>query len=56
MATLTGDVQLSRGDNQLNGDRAEVDLNSGVSRLVSAPGGEGPIRALLVPEDRTAGQ
>lgn len=56
VATLSGDVKLSRGDNQLNGDRAEVDLNSGVSRLVSAPEGGGPIRALLVPEDRASGQ
>ena len=54
IATLSGGVQLSRGDNQLNGDHAEVDLNTGVSRLVSRPDGEGPIRALLVPEDRDA--
>lgn len=54
IATLSGDVQLSRGDNQLNGDHAEVDLASGISRLTSGPPGEGPIRALLVPENRVS--
>ncbi|NBC31403.1 MAG: hypothetical protein GVY13_01880 [Alphaproteobacteria bacterium] len=54
VATLSGDVRLTRGENQLNGDHAEVDLDTGVSRLVSRPEGDGPIRALLVPENRTA--
>lgn len=53
-ATLSGDVRLTRGDNQLNGDHAEVDLDTGVSRLVSRPDGQGPIRALLVPENRNS--
>lgn len=38
LATLSGGVRITRGDNQLNGQEAIVDLRSGVSRLVSAPG------------------
>ena len=49
MATLIGNVRLTRGDNHLNGSRAEVDLETGISRLLAA--GEGPVRALLVPEN-----
>lgn len=37
-ATLEGDVKITRGDNQLNGDRAEIDLRSGVSRLLATEG------------------
>lgn len=56
-AVLQGHVKITRGDNQLNGNRAEVDLNTGVSKLLadspagvsaSAPSG-GRVRALLVP-------
>ncbi len=35
LATVTGDVRITRGETQLNGDRAEVDLNTGQSRLVT---------------------
>jgi len=38
IATLTGNVRLTRGDNQLNGDRAEVNMKSGVSRLLAGSG------------------
>lgn len=39
MALLTGNVRITRGQNQLNGPAAEVDLKSGVSRILSrAPG------------------
>jgi lipopolysaccharide export system protein LptA len=38
VATLTGNVRLTRGDNQLNGDRAEVNMKTGVSKLLAAPG------------------
>lgn len=49
IATLSGDVRLTRGDNQLNGERAEVDLETGVSRLLA--GSDGRVRGLLVPSD-----
>ncbi|MFV3128247.1 LptA/OstA family protein [Niveispirillum sp. KHB5.9] len=34
-ALLTGNVRITRGQNQLNGPAAEVDLKSGVSRILS---------------------
>lgn len=55
VATLAGAVRITRGDNQLNGDYAEVDLNTGISRLLSRPqaGGDGRVRGLFVPEQRS---
>ncbi|MBU8543931.1 MULTISPECIES: LptA/OstA family protein [Roseomonadaceae] len=38
LARLVGGVRITRGENQLNGQEAIVNLRSGVSRLVSAPG------------------
>ncbi|WP_366655430.1 LptA/OstA family protein [Fodinicurvata sp. EGI_FJ10296] len=49
IATLTGNVALTRGDNQLEGDVAEVNMNTGASRLLSS-GEEGTgdrVRGLL---------
>jgi lipopolysaccharide export system protein LptA len=42
VATLSGNVRLTRGDNQLNGDRAEVNMKTGVSKLLAD---EGPATA-----------
>ena len=39
LATVTGDVRITRGETQLNGDRAEVNLNTGQSRLLTAAAG-----------------
>src|SRR5690606_157932 len=41
IATLTGGVKITRGQNQLNGDHAVVNLKTGVSRLMAAPGASG---------------
>jgi len=55
VATLTGNVRLTRGDNQLNGARAEVNMKSGVSRLLADAGStantapSGRVRVLIVP-------
>jgi lipopolysaccharide export system protein LptA len=57
-ATLTGEVSLTREDNQLNGEYAEVDLKTGVSRLLAAPPGETSstrVRGLIVPKRKPAG-
>ncbi|WP_022729672.1 LptA/OstA family protein [Fodinicurvata sediminis] len=48
-ATLEGNVKITRGNNQLNGDRAEIDLRSGVSRLLSTEG-QG-VSGLISPND-----
>jgi len=56
IATLTGSVKLTRGQNVLNGCRAEVNLNTGISNLYSCPAtGAGPrerARGVLVPNTR----
>ena len=52
LATLTGAVKITRGDNQLNGEYAEVNLAPGVSRLLAGPPGQGGkvrVRGLLIP-------
>ena len=48
LARLAGSVRITRGDNQLNGQEAIVDMRSGVSRLVSAPGQR--VQGLIVPD------
>lgn len=52
IAQLAGNVRLTRGDNQLAGDFAEVNNNTGVSRLLSRPseGNDGRARGLFVPQ------
>ncbi len=49
-ATLSGSVRLTRGPNQLNGDFAEVNLDTGVSRLLSQPGSDGRVHGIFTPE------
>jgi lipopolysaccharide export system protein LptA len=44
IATLTGDVKLVRGKNVLTGCSAEVNLNSGVSKIFSCPASAGGAR------------
>lgn len=62
LATLTGSVKITRDNNQLNGEIAEVDLKTGVSRILGAaqPGSKsGPVRALIVPQhapDKASGK
>lgn len=57
LATLTGGVKITRGENQLNGDYAEVNLKTGVSRLMGNPsatrdGGSGRVHTLIVPDKK----
>lgn len=47
IATLCGDVKITRGANQLNGECAEVNLKSGKSRLI---GGRSRVKSLLSPK------
>jgi len=66
VATLTGNVRLTRGDNQLNGDRAEVNMKSGVSKLLAGEGrptagmtnpNEGKrVRVLIMPGQADSGK
>lgn len=52
IAVLAGNVRITRGPNQLNGDYAEVNTKTGVSRLLSRPdqAGDNRVRGLFVPE------
>ncbi len=57
IATLTGSVKITRGDNQLNGEIAEVNMNTGISRILAGAkkGGESkPVRALIIPVRKSA--
>jgi len=52
IATLLGAVRLTRGENQLNGDRAEINVRTGVSRLLSnsSQGSAGRVHGLFIPD------
>lgn len=55
IATLTGGVKITRGQNQLNGEIAEINMNTGISRILSGSGQDGrskPVRALIIPEQK----
>ncbi len=49
IARLAGNVHLTRGQNQLNGDEAVVNMHTGISTLSKNPGGR--IQGLVVPND-----
>ena len=55
VATLTGKVKLVRDDNELLGCRAEVNLNTGISRLFPCSSGQGSgrVQGSFVPKNRT---
>ncbi len=46
-ASVCGDVKITRGENQLNGECAVVDMKTGRSRLSAAPGG-GKVKGLIL--------
>ncbi len=55
IATLYGSVKITRGQDQLNGEYGEVNLNTGVSRLLAGPPGEKGgkrVRALFSPRKK----
>lgn len=48
LARLLGQVRITRGDNTLSGQEAIVNMQTGVARLVSAPGAR--VQGLVVPQ------
>lgn len=50
LARVLGDVRITRGNNQLNGREALVNLNTGVSRLVAQPGQR--VQGLVTPQSQ----
>ncbi len=60
-AVLLGNVRITRGDNQLNGDAAEMNMNTKINRVIAGPSSGGRVKGLLVPaekadEKKAAGQ
>ncbi|MGH6938817.1 LptA/OstA family protein [Hypericibacter sp.] len=53
IATLDGSVKITRGQNQLNGDRAEFDMKTGVSRILGQPGTGSRVHTLIFPGQGT---
>ncbi|WP_160000190.1 LptA/OstA family protein [Roseomonas sp. 18066] len=48
MSRLLGGVRITRGDNQLNGQEAIVNMRTGVARLVATPGQR--VQGLIIPQ------
>ncbi|MBO6519040.1 MAG: hypothetical protein JJ900_13485 [Rhodospirillales bacterium] len=55
IATLTGQVRLVRDENELRGCRAEVNLNTGISKLFPCQSGQGSgrVQGSFVPKNRS---
>lgn len=51
IARIGGNVRITRGQNQLNGSEAEVNMKTGISRLLSSNSGR--VQGLVVPNDKT---
>lgn len=49
VAVLLGGVRITRGDNQLNGEAAEMNLATRVNRVIAGPGSGGRVKGLLIP-------
>ena len=52
IARLVGNVRMTRGQNQLNGDEAIVNMRTGISTVTRTPGSR--VEGLVVPNDATA--
>jgi lipopolysaccharide export system protein LptA len=51
IARLAGNVRITRGQNQLNGSEAEVNMKTGIAQLVS--GSRQRVHGMVVPNDAT---
>jgi lipopolysaccharide export system protein LptA len=54
IARLAGRVRLTRGQNQLEGPEAEVNMKTGISRLLASSGER--VQGLVIPNDETSRQ
>lgn len=57
-ATLRGGVKITRDENQMNGEYAEVDMATGISKLLGSPPGsadKGRVHGLILPKARPKG-
>lgn len=56
VAVLIGDVRITRGDNQLHGQTAEMNMKTRVNRIIAGKETGGRVKGLLNPEnDKPAG-
>lgn len=51
IARIGGNVRITRGQNQLNGAEAEVNMKTGISRLLSSDAGR--VQGLVLPNDKS---
>ena len=51
MARLGGNVHITRGQNQLNGAEADVNMKTGIANLIAQPAGR--VHGLVVPNDES---
>ena len=50
--TLSGNVKVTNAGNQFNGEYAEVNVKTGVSRLLGSPSGSGKVNSLIMPSSQ----
>ena len=50
--TLSGKVKVTNAGNQFNGEYAEVNVKTGVSRLLGSPSGSGTVKSLIMPSSQ----
>lgn len=55
LVTLTGNVTITRGDDEIRGETAVVDLNNNVSRMIAGPSTGGRVQGLVIPESQKGG-
>lgn len=48
-AVLLGSVRITRGENQLNGDAAEMNMATKINRVIAGPATGGRVKGLLIP-------
>lgn len=48
-AVLIGNVRITRGDNQINGEAAEMNMNTHVNRVIAGAETGGRVKGLLIP-------
>lgn len=53
IARIAGNVHITRGQNQLNGAAAVINMKTGIATMTQAPGGR--VEGLVVPNDSTGG-
>jgi lipopolysaccharide export system protein LptA len=51
IARIAGNVQITRGQNQLNGAEADVNMKTGIATLLATKSGR--VEGLVVPNDAT---